>query len=239
MQKLHHIYLTTNKINGKEYIGVHSGEDITSGDRFTDGYVGCGVTSVGNANGQYKRNKKLVFPRAVVKYGIKNFDTRILFSETSREFAYELEKFIVNKEWVKSKNTYNVATGGYGGNGKSVNSDNIEKVNSDIDVINKLYTDGLSAMEIAKIYKVSDTSIRTRLYKGSRSITDAHQAKDGTSRLWRVDRDSKLIDSMYNDGKTIDDLAMMYGVDSPTIRKHIKRKRTKQENILRYKLKTK
>lgn len=99
------VYKTTNIINGKIYVGVHR----TNPDIF-DGYIGCGVS--------YKDKKKNIkgFPKAVLKYGYENFKRETLFiypdTEEGMLAAYAKEAEIVNIEFVKSKQTYNLVVGG-------------------------------------------------------------------------------------------------------------------------------
>lgn len=100
------VYKTTNLINGKIYVGVHR----TNPDMF-DGYIGCGVT--------HKDKKKKVnkgFPLAVRKYGYENFKRETLFiypdSEEGMKQAYRKEEEIVNIDFVKSSDTYNLMVGG-------------------------------------------------------------------------------------------------------------------------------
>jgi len=99
------VYKTTNLINGKIYIGVHR----TNPDIF-DGYIGCGVECKG-----YKK-KNPGFPAAVIKYGYENFKRETLFeypdSDLGREQAYAKEAELVNIEFVKRRDTYNLMTGG-------------------------------------------------------------------------------------------------------------------------------
>ena len=99
------VYKTTNKINGKIYVGVHR----TNPDIF-DGYIGCGVSKKDK-----KKNKK-GFPEAVRKYGYENFTRETLFvypdTEEGMKLAYEKEAEIVTIDFVKSKDTYNLTTGG-------------------------------------------------------------------------------------------------------------------------------
>lgn len=90
----HFVYKTTNTINGKIYIGVHSTVNLD------DGYIGSGKQ----------------FLKAVSKYGKPNFKREIIeFFNTSEE-AYAFEEKIVNESFIKNKNTYNVALGGHPGN---------------------------------------------------------------------------------------------------------------------------
>lgn len=99
------VYKTTNKINGKIYVGVHR----TNPDIF-DGYIGCGVS-----HKDKKKNKK-GFPKAVAKYGYENFKRETLFeypdSEEGMKLAYAKEAEIVTIEFIKRKDTYNLTTGG-------------------------------------------------------------------------------------------------------------------------------
>ena len=99
------VYKTTNLINGKVYVGVHR----TNPDIF-DGYIGCGVS-----HKDKKKNKK-GFPKAVLKYGYENFKRETLFiyedSEKGMLQAYQKEAEIVNIDWVKSPNNYNLTVGG-------------------------------------------------------------------------------------------------------------------------------
>ena len=100
------VYKTTNKINGKIYVGVHR----TNPDIF-DGYIGCGT------NHKDKKHKRLKgFPAAVRKYGYENFVRETLFTypdtEEGRLEAYKKESEIVTMEFIKRSDTYNLVRGG-------------------------------------------------------------------------------------------------------------------------------
>ena len=87
--KQYYIYLTTNKINGKKYIGQHYGE-------LDDKYLGSGV----------------VFSRALLKYGKENFERKIL-EITTKDEVNEREKYYINLyNAVFSDDYYNIAFGG-------------------------------------------------------------------------------------------------------------------------------
>jgi len=92
MAKIHYLYKIENKLNGKIYIGVHSTENIN------DGYMGSST----------------LVSRAIEKYGRNNFSKTILEYCDSRESLMDLEKKIVNKEFVCRKDTYNLSIGGSG-----------------------------------------------------------------------------------------------------------------------------
>ena len=86
------VYKITNKFNNKVYIGAHRTTDLN------DNYTGSG---------------KLI-KSAIEKYGLENFHKKILKEFNSEKEMFEYEKLIVNKNFVNSKNTYNIAIGGKG-----------------------------------------------------------------------------------------------------------------------------
>lgn len=108
MYKYIYTYQTLNKINGKTYIGYHRTNNIN------DGYIGCGVRSQSYANSAVKKTNS-AFIKAVVKYGYENFKLEILSFFDTVEEAINEEKFLVNNDWVKRSDTYNISIGGNGG----------------------------------------------------------------------------------------------------------------------------
>lgn len=89
----HIIYQTTNLVNNKIYIGVHSTNDLD------DGYMGSGH----------------LIKRAIEKHGINNFSREILYMFDTPAQAYSKEKEIVNESFITNSNTYNMCVGGRGG----------------------------------------------------------------------------------------------------------------------------
>lgn len=103
------VYCTTNLKNGKVYIGVHK----TQTPYEFDGYLGCGIKVPTKTDKPFKvLNPDTPFKRAINKYGYKSFYRTILSVFETEEEAYNLEERIVNTEFIKSKNSYNVAVGG-------------------------------------------------------------------------------------------------------------------------------
>jgi group I intron endonuclease len=108
------IYKTTNLLNGMYYIGCHQTNDLN------DGYLGSG-----------KHLK-----RAIKKYGHTNFKFEILYSVSTKEEMFELERSIVNEDLVRDTLTYNLKIGGSGGNpgiigafkGRKHSRESIEKI---------------------------------------------------------------------------------------------------------------
>lgn len=100
------VYKTTNKINGKIYVGVHR----TNPDIF-DGYIGCGINYK-----DMKKSRLKGFPAAVRKYGYENFVRETLFiypdTEEGRKAAFDKEGEIVTEEFIKRADTYNLVRGG-------------------------------------------------------------------------------------------------------------------------------
>ena len=91
--KYHYVYIITNKINHKFYIGKHST------DKLDDGYMGSGTA----------------INKAIQKYGIENFSKRILCFCDSAEDAYKVEEFLVTDNLIKREDCYNMMVGGVGG----------------------------------------------------------------------------------------------------------------------------
>lgn len=88
--KYHFVYKTVNILNNKEYIGVHSTNDLD------DGYLGSG--------------KRLRI--AIEKYGAENFKRMILEFFDTREEAFKREAELVTEEYRNRSDTYNLNLGG-------------------------------------------------------------------------------------------------------------------------------
>lgn len=100
------VYQTINIVNNKIYVGVHGTKD----PNVFDGYLGNAVNI--NYPSTYK-NPKYPFQYAVKKYGTSAFKRSTLFIFDKEELAYEKEKEIVNEEFIKRSDTYNLALGGW------------------------------------------------------------------------------------------------------------------------------
>lgn len=90
---LYLIYKITNTVNGKIYVGAHVTWDIN------DGYMGSGHA----------------LNRAKKKYGIEHFIKEILHIFDNEQDMWVEELNIVNEEFCKRTDTYNIRTGGVGG----------------------------------------------------------------------------------------------------------------------------
>lgn len=84
------LYMTTNLVNGRRYVGVHSTEDID------DGYFGSGKA----------------LKNAVKKYGEENFLFDVLRYCNDEAEMLEHEARIVDECFISRKDNYNIVVGG-------------------------------------------------------------------------------------------------------------------------------
>lgn len=91
MKQYNYIYLITNKLNGKIYIGKHSTDNLN------DGYMGSGI----------------IIKRAIAKDGKDNFTKEYLAFCDSEDTLNYLEKFYIKKYKAKDVG-YNLTDGGEG-----------------------------------------------------------------------------------------------------------------------------
>lgn len=136
-----YVYKTTCGISGKVYVGVHKAKKIPNN------YIGCGVASDVTAKTRALKIKS-PFVQAVAKYGYKNFNKEILKTFDNADDAYNMEAQIVNEEWIRSGNSYNVALGGRKAGKPSKYSHLFAKWKS-------LYESGMTMKEIARITGLS------------------------------------------------------------------------------------
>lgn len=95
----HIVYKTTNLVNSKIYVGVHSSKYDT------DRYLGSGVR----------------LNNAIKLYGKDKFVRETLFTFDNIDDAYMKESEIVNEAFISRDDTYNIALGGNGGTRKFSN----------------------------------------------------------------------------------------------------------------------
>lgn len=91
---MYYVYKTTNIVNNKIYIGVHSSENIND-----DQYLGSGK----------------IIKQSILKYGRDKFKREILYQFETADEAYSMQKMIVDMQFLKRKDTYNIRHGGQGG----------------------------------------------------------------------------------------------------------------------------
>ena len=96
--KYNYVYKTTNLVNGTIYIGVHRT------NKLNDGYLGSGN----------------LIKRAISKYGAENFKKEILKFFSSYKEALLYERELVTREFIDSRDNYNLYEGGYGSCTRSI-----------------------------------------------------------------------------------------------------------------------
>ena len=99
------VYVHTNKINGKHYVGM----------------TGRRPERRWGTNGIGYNNKCTHFYSAIQKYGWDNFDHEIIANNLTKEEAINFEKLLIEKLKSNQKEYgYNIASGGNGGNNKEI-----------------------------------------------------------------------------------------------------------------------
>lgn len=89
-QIYHIVYLTTNKVNNKIYVGKHSTYNLN------DGYLGSGTK----------------ITEDILEYGVENFERKILYFCLTSDDAFDFEELIVTKNFIKLDSNYNQVPGG-------------------------------------------------------------------------------------------------------------------------------
>lgn len=150
--KHHIIYKTTNLINNKIYVGMHSTDNLN------DGYLGSGW----------------ILKQAIKKYSKENFKREVLLVLPSRKEAREVEALLVDTEFISRQNTYNLQEGGMGvENQWGENNSAFGKVANNAKGVLAEHLDGRqlkfnSIQECAETLGFARGNIRNLLYKGIR-----------------------------------------------------------------------
>jgi hypothetical protein len=106
-KKFHFVYLTTNLVNGKQYVGDHSSDCVD------DDYIGSG---------------RPYFKSAVHLHGKKNFERKILEFFETKELAFNAQSKYIIEYQTLYPNGYNLSpTGGCMKNGMH-SKESIEKM---------------------------------------------------------------------------------------------------------------
>ena len=95
-KKFNYVYLITNLINNKQYVGDHAT------NKLNDGYLGSGM----------------YFHKALMKYGKENFNKQILKEYDTKEEAFNAQEKYIKEYNTLSPNGYNISPkGGHKGMG--------------------------------------------------------------------------------------------------------------------------
>ena len=99
------VYLTTNTVNKMIYIGIHATENPFG----FDNYLGCGCWA--NRPSTYKRSRTR-FQFAVNQFGPDAFIRKTLYVFDTLKEALKMEALLVNAEFLKRPDVYNMVLGG-------------------------------------------------------------------------------------------------------------------------------
>ena len=91
--KYYIVYKITNLCNHKIYVGIHKTDNLN------DNYMGSGTNIM----------------RAIKKYGVSNFKKEYIHIFDNENDMYKMESILVDKEFIKRHDTYNIKEGGNGG----------------------------------------------------------------------------------------------------------------------------
>jgi len=164
LYKYHIIYQIANLVNGKIYIGKHSTNDLN------DSYFGSSV----------------ILKHAITKHGKDNFQKKILFIYDSVDDMNNKEKELVNENFVKSKNTYNLNTGGTGGF-HYVNSSGIGKEASKKGI--QSYKQRLLDPEYRNFICVQTTLNNIRYHENNNKVYVGHShSNDSKSKIGKANK---------------------------------------------------
>lgn len=157
------VYLTTNKVNNKIYIGVHETKD----PGIFDGYIGCGANIYKPSS--YNKGKTHLH-NAILKYGTSSFYRKTLRVFDNLEDALDLEAWLVTEEFIKRDDTYNMTLGGN-------IPPNLSKTVYEFDLQGELIKVWDSITSIIETYDINKDRI-TMCIKGRRSFNNSYWSFD-------------------------------------------------------------
>lgn len=145
-QIYHIIYLTTNLVNNKIYVGKHSTYNLE------DGYLGSGSNII----------------RAIKKYVKEKFKREVLYCCLSAKDAIQIEILIVNKSFIDRKDTYNICLGG----DTFSNNPNKNKILQKLSIASKGNNNGCSLVYLTTIKNMSMIEAITFLKEKAKKATE-------------------------------------------------------------------
>ena len=152
MKKYHIVYKTTNIVNNKIYVGMHSTNNLN------DNYIGSGK----------------ILKKAIKKYGKDKFVCEIMYLYKARDEARKKEADIVTTEFCNRLDTYNLVEGG-GGVGDQTGSKNHRygKIGIGAKRVKAVHKDGTvviadSIQQLTSIIGIARGNIRNLINKGIR-----------------------------------------------------------------------
>lgn len=171
------IYLTTNNINGKKYIGVDSKNDPH--------YYGSGK----------------IMRLALKKYSRTNFTKEILEENDDSKYLFEREQYWIDKyDAIESTNFYNLCKGGKGGAGTLTNEDSKrihqEKSKENFGKVAK-FRKGKTYEEIYGVEKAKEEKEKRRLSGLGQKHSDERKQKNSEKNKGKIPWNKGKSDKKY------------------------------------------
>lgn len=167
------IYKITNLTNNYMYVGYHATNNLE------DDYAGSGK----------------IIKHAIQKYGLENFKKEILYVFPSKQEALLKEREIVNENFIKREDTYNIKLGGEGGWDHTYNDPKTS--NKRKEAIKESFKNGISnGWQLSKEQRIK---IGKSAFKGKTHTKEARK-KIGDAKLLN----ESIIDSRLNDYNAIE-----------------------------------
>lgn len=150
-----HVYIVTNKVNGKQYVGITTQEPR----RRWGAHI----------NGALRGDSPCVlFARALIKYGRSNFEFSVIDVAYDRIELFDKEVHYIKQFNTKKPNGYNLTDGGAGLSGNKNSMETVAKRSETIKSRNGNriiadYVEYRSVADAARALGVSDATIKYRL----------------------------------------------------------------------------
>lgn len=168
------LYETINLKNDKKYVGVHETKTLDF-----DGYFGSGTA----------------LRHAVKKYGTDSFERVTLDTFEKKEDAYQAESSVVDGDFVKSRDTYNMKLGGFGGfdhidrtkNRPPISKEHLRKLNEGRrnSINSEAHKEAIRKSNRERIYTEEQKEHLRNLRLGTK-LTEEHKKKIGLAGLGRT-----------------------------------------------------
>ena len=193
------IYKITNSKNGKAYIGL----------------------TTRTAEIRFKKHKSMIksfgcvaLYGAMHKHGVEYFETETIYETSDKTELMEKEKFYIEFFNTLAPNGYNLTTGGEDCNVLQATKDKISLAMKGREI---LWKDKISE-SVKKLWEDDDYRTAQTLERHKKR----GKYREGIVRPLRKELPIDKINEMYLDGKSINQIAIYFGVAYTTIKRRIK-----------------
>ena len=203
-KRYHFIYRTTNQINNKFYVGMHSTDNLE------DGYFGSG--------------KRLGY--SIRKYGLENHKFEILEFLPSREELKKREAEVVNEEFLADPFCMNLKFGGEGGWDHTKNMD----LTSRAKTLNNIRSEKIKTdPEFAEIVSQSAKAAYNSALHDIEKMMKIKEEKHGSSNCWLGKRHTEKSKEKMRKTKNLGENNSQFG--TCWINNQIEVKKIKKEDL--------